>query len=300
VGKGKRIKAARQATASRRIIVADGLEIGQHQGMVTLRTGRHVPGAAPIRAVVPGPLFQALLQTLRTAAVDAEEEYWELTIPRVRQLGENPDPLVVAAHLEKWLLAEDWQGALRAMPATAPGQPFAITLAGHVGLALSPPCTPTPVLIILDPVQLHRVDDGLRSALAAALADPAARAEMLGQRFADVHRFLARQPWPRNVTSPTHAEAEASMLQHRKEFLGREPFIRPAQNNLYPADDMTGDDRDGVGVEDGQCTRCRISQQIGGILCVCGHDWGCHGDTPQHTEPCSHCACQNMRTPDET
>jgi len=113
----------------------------------------------------PGPLFQALLQTLRTAAVDAEEEYWELTIPKVRQLGDNPDPVILAAHLEEWLLAEDWHGALRAMPATAPGEPFAITLAGHVGLALDPPCTTTPALIILDAVQLHRVDDGLHSAL---------------------------------------------------------------------------------------------------------------------------------------
>lgn len=302
MGKGKRNRAARQAAAHRRLVVADALEIGERYGIVTLRAGRQAPGTAPTCAAMPAQLFAALLPPLHSAALDAEETYWELTIPKVRELGENPDPAATAAHLEKWLLAEDWHGVLRAMPATGPGQPFVISLAGHVGLALEQPFTLSRVLIILDPVQLHRVDESLRSALAAAMAAPAAASWALAEHIADAHRFLARQPWPRNAPLPTRAEAEASMMKHREAFLSRETFIRPEENSLHPAmggDDMAPGNEDAEESRADQCERCEIAKQIGGIVCVCGHDWGCHSGTPSQAEPCSHCPCQDMRTPDQ-
>lgn len=302
VGKGKRNRAARQAAAHRRLVVADALEIGERHGIVTLRAGRPAPGTAPTCAAMHAQLFAALLPALHSAALDAEEAYWELTIPKVRELGENPDPATTAAHIEKWLLAEDWHGALRAMPATGPGEPFMIILAGHVGLALEQPYTPSRVLIILDPVQLHRVDDSLRSALAAAMAAPAAAPWALAEHIADAHRFLARQPWPSNAPLPTRAEVEASTMKRREAFLSREPFIRPEENNLYPVmggDDMAPGNGEAEEPRADQCERCEVARQIGGIVCVCGHDWGCHSGTPPQAEPCTHCPCQNMRTPDQ-
>jgi hypothetical protein len=50
---------------------------------------------------------------------------------------------------------------------------------------------------------------------------------------------------------------------------------------------------------DDNCQRCAASAAIGGILCVCGHDWSCHPTGPGPKEPCSHCSCQDMRTPDD-
>ncbi|MEH1017916.1 hypothetical protein V6U90_33275, partial [Micromonospora sp. CPCC 206060] len=43
-----------------------------------------------------------------------------------------------------------------------------------------------------------------------------------------------------------------------------------------------------------ECERCAFSAAAGGILCVCGHDWGCHGDV-DGVEPCKHCKCANMQ-----
>jgi hypothetical protein len=46
-----------------------------------------------------------------------------------------------------------------------------------------------------------------------------------------------------------------------------------------------------------ECARCAFSSATGGILCVCGHDWGCHADGT--TEPCKHCPCPDMCTPEQ-
>lgn len=44
------------------------------------------------------------------------------------------------------------------------------------------------------------------------------------------------------------------------------------------------------------CRRCELSRGAGGVLCVCGHDWGCHTGTAGE-EPCTHCGCPDMCTP---
>jgi hypothetical protein len=45
--------------------------------------------------------------------------------------------------------------------------------------------------------------------------------------------------------------------------------------------------------------KCALSAATGGILCICDHDWSRRGDAPDHTEPCSHCACLDMKTPEQ-
>lgn len=43
------------------------------------------------------------------------------------------------------------------------------------------------------------------------------------------------------------------------------------------------------------CQQCAFSAASGGILCGCGHDWGCHSGSAGQ-EPCTHCGCPNMQT----
>jgi hypothetical protein len=43
------------------------------------------------------------------------------------------------------------------------------------------------------------------------------------------------------------------------------------------------------------CNICSFAAANGGMLCECGHDWTCHPGSPSQPEPCSHCACADMR-----
>jgi hypothetical protein len=305
VGKAKRTKTKQRSRPSRRIVVISALEIGNKDAMVTLRGGLSDHHSTPLRIAMPGKYFGPVLDMLHTAVRDAEEQYWDLVIPMVRRLGEDPDELEVEALLNEWLRKQNWQAAVRAAPNQRPGEPFAVINAGHVGLALDPPFTPSPVLAIFDPLQLRRTEPKMRTAIAGALASPPTAPWSLEQSVRDVLRFLREQPWlPDAVPGPRKEEAAESLQAMRADFLAREPFIRPKENNLdvgtgadseEPDESAFDDDADNDGDDD--CPRCEASRMIGGILCVCGHDWSCHDGSPAESEPCSHCSCEDMRAP---
>jgi len=42
------------------------------------------------------------------------------------------------------------------------------------------------------------------------------------------------------------------------------------------------------------CETCTTARALGGIICVCGHDWSCHPGPAGRGEPCSHCPCPDM------
>ena len=114
----------------------------------------------------------------------------------------------------------------------------------------------------------------------------------------------SEQPWqPHAVPGPRKEEAAKSLQKMWADFLAREPFIRPDRNNL----DIDGNQPDGEEPgesefdddADEDCPRCEASRDIGGILCVCGHDWSCHDSSLSKSEPCSHCSCEDMREPDD-
>lgn len=292
MGKGSRLKAQRRERSRRRITVVDGLEIGQKDGMVTLRTGHQQPGVVPVRFAMPANMFEAVVPPLLTAAQDAEDQYWRIIGPLVDQVPDPSDPAVVVAHTEAWLLKQDWESALNSVPGGGPA-PFVLSHAGHVGLAIDPPFTAEPLLFVFDPTQLRRVAPTFKSAVAQGHRTPPTAPWSLTQSLNDVHRFLAARPWPVPAwVGPTPQEAEAEMRRQYVRFLGRSPFIRPAENNLCPGEGGGQPETD-VETTTG-CERCDISRAFGGILCVCGHDWSCHDGAPGGAEPCTHCSCAQM------
>lgn len=239
MGKASRVRAQRRAN-SRPLFVVDQLEVGHRAGVLTLRLGRHSPGVPPQQVCLPVEGAAQFLDKLRTASIDAEEDYWSVIGPVVRGTGSS-DAAVVAAAMERWLLKQDWRRVLAAVPADAEGL-ILLSYAGHVGVALDPPFTVGPVLAILDPLQLRRVEDGLADAAAAAaqkLAGGRAAAPIL-LRLAAAHEFLAAQPWPPSAAAsadPTRQQAEAEMRRRHTDFLTRTPHLRSPENDIVLDDD---------------------------------------------------------------
>lgn len=204
----------------------------------------------------------------------------------------------MAAHTAAWLLQQDWDVAVRAVPIGA--APFLLSHVGHVAFAIDPPFTTEPVLFVFDPTQLRRVTPGLKSAIAEGHRTPPTAPWSLTQSLAAVHRFLETRPWPAaGHTGPTPEQAEAEVRRRYTQFLGRSPFIRPADNNLTPnmARQPEQPDAESAMAATTGCERCEFSRATGGIVCVCGHDWSCHDGAPSSGEPCTHCPCTDMRDP---
>ncbi len=231
MGKAKRIKAGRRAASSRRLVVVDACEIGQRDGMLTLRVGK--AETLPVCLAVPAATAVSLVANLRSAALDAEELYWEAIGPVVHATGSR-DPAVVSAAMEAWLLGQDWAGVVRRVPA-GNDEMFLVSHAGHVGLAIAPPFTDKRTLAIFDPIQMRRLAPSFQSALAAAGENT--RAPLTPDTVSAVVTWLQAMPWqpPPGFTEATPQEAEDEMRRRRREFLTREPFVRPAENDL-PAD----------------------------------------------------------------
>ncbi|WP_026423304.1 hypothetical protein [Actinokineospora inagensis] len=271
----------------------NGLEIGAASGMLTLRAGSQKPGVLPARVVVPANLGEELLRGMEVSVRDAEEDYWKIIGPLVGSAPAPSDEDALAEHIHEWLLDQDWPQALRMVPYDQP--PFLITHAGHVGLVIDPPYTPRPVLLIFDPLQLQRTRTKFVNAITHAYQTPPSAPWSMIESVTEVLRSLNCQPWPLKAPplSPGHAETE--MRQRRAEFLAREPFIRPEDNDLTPDAGAQGDPAESVT----GCERCAFSVAIGGILCLCGHDWACHDGSPSLGEPCTHCQCQDMRAPSD-
>jgi len=235
MGKGKRIKAARRALPRRRIVVVDALEVGQHSGTMTLRAGR--TDAPPLLVTIPAGMAADVVDNLRTAALDAEEDYWDVIVPLARRVGSG-DPHVVSSAVEAWLLAQPWEKVVREVPAGDPGDAVLVSYAGHVGLAVEPPLAAQPSLAVFDPQQLHRLSSSFDGAAAEARRVAGLAPVPLLERLAAAHEFLAAQPWPAvGHVDPTPEDAEAEMKQRRADFLARSPFIRPDENTLVLPED---------------------------------------------------------------
>jgi hypothetical protein len=228
MGKASRIKAARRAAATRRLVVVDACEIGQRDGMLTLRVGK--ADAEPVCLAIPASAAVSLVANLRSASLDAEELYWEAIGPVARGTGSS-DPAVVSAAVEAWLLGQDWAGVVRRVPA-GDDEMFLVSHAGHVGLAIAPPFTDQRTLAIFDPIQLRRLAPGFQSALAAA--GEGSRVPLTPDTVAAVVSWLQAMPWqaPPGFVEATPQEAEVEMLRRRREFLARQPFVRPDENQL--------------------------------------------------------------------
>ena len=135
----------------------------------------------------------------------------------------------------------------------------------------------------------------------AGLADLTLGAELTRQLVeltravveADPEVFTATLPaqWCRSVTTmgddPLRAYLEQRLLDI---LLNRGADTMARLTALASALDARSD-----ATEDG-CGTCTATRALGGIICVCGHDWSCHPGPVGRSEPCSHCSCPDMRT----
>ena len=111
-----------------------------------------------------------------------------------------------------------------------PDDAFLVSHVGHVGFAIAPPFTDRRTLAIFDPLQLRRIAPGLQSALAAAACDPPPGGPHV---VAATLGFLAAQPWPASgYPDPTTEHVEAETQRRYQQFLARDPYVRPEENNV--------------------------------------------------------------------
>lgn len=84
---------------------------------------------------------------------------------------------------------------------------------------------------MFDPLQLRRLGPALQRALAATRADVAPI--VAPHTLAAVLEFLASRPWPVDEhPDPTPEQARTFMLQQHRDYLTREPYLRPEANNV--------------------------------------------------------------------
>jgi hypothetical protein len=227
VGKAKRIRQQRRTAGDeRRTVVVDSCEVGQHAGSLTLRVGNDEE--PPVCVAIPAPMAIDLLQQMRTASIDAEEGYWQI-VPVIMRGIEPGDGAGAAARMRAWLPRQGWANVLRRVPAEH-DDAFLVSHVGHVGLAIGPPFTDRRTLAIFDPMQLRRLTPSLQSALAAASCEPPpASPHVVTATLA----FLAAQRWPAgNHQDPTIEQTRAEAQRRYQQFLARNPYIRPEENNV--------------------------------------------------------------------
>lgn len=233
-GEGRGGTGAGSSGSRRRHVVVETMEVGHREGMVTMRMG--LEDDEPVRLAVPARQAGSLLEGLRATRLDAEETYWTQIAPGdvAKQRQGMPFPVVLAERRDM-LLRSDWGSVLAATPDGGRGL-FLVTFAGHVGLCAEPPHAGGWVLAIIDPLQLHRMDQSLNAALAAALAEEQLLAHQpLLARIRYVHRCLEALPWPHvppRYADPTQEQAEAEMSGRYRDFLARAPYQRPAEHDL--------------------------------------------------------------------
>lgn len=211
----------------RMMLVVDRAEVRSLAGCLTLRVS-DVDGD-PTSIVVPGESALGLLGNIREAVLDAEEQYWRVVVPYIKQLG-APNPDAVARAMSKWQRTQGWERAAKHVPPQ--DTMFLLTNAGHVAIGAIPPASLQPVLAIFDPLQLRRISQGMEAATHQALQEMGSRPWPM--RALAAHEFLAAQPWrqPDSYQDPSQAEAAAWMKAEYTEHLRRAPYVRPAENNL--------------------------------------------------------------------
>ncbi len=202
--------------------------------MVTVRMGPE--DGEPVRLAVPARQAGSLLEGLRAMRLDAEETYWTQIAPGevAKQRQGVPFPVVLAERRDM-LLRSDWDKVLAATPDGGRGL-FLVTFAGHVGLCAEPPHAAGWVLAIIDPLQLHRMDQSFNAALAGALAEEQRLTHQpVLARIRYVHRCLEARPWPYappGYADPTPEQAEAEVSGRYRDFLARAPYRRPLEHDL--------------------------------------------------------------------
>jgi hypothetical protein len=233
MGKGKRLKAERATRAGeliRDIVVVDACEIEYAgNGILTIRGGTDEEPPVPI--ALPSQVLPDLLDTLQTASLDAEEQYWKIIVPLARSVPDayqNQDAVVELVHSR--VLQENWNAFANCVDAE-PEQLYLVTQAGHVGLVVDPPFTLRPTVAIFDPLQLRRLDPALRQAAAQARHSAPTGVSKAAVIAAVAH--LATRAWTDlRRADPTREQAETEMHGRHREFLARSPFMRSEDNTI--------------------------------------------------------------------
>lgn len=221
------------------MVLVDGLEIGEFEGMVCLRAGNSA-GKLVFQAVIPANVAARAIDSLKQAALHAEEDYWRVLADHQRE-GITDDEFTQS--LEKWVLSRDWDQLLKRVPRGLEiGDQLALATGwGHVVMIAPPVFIDREVVALLCPLQIHRLMPSLKSAEARA----AANAEGLTEQWSTeqgravalwrAQMFLQSLPWSTNhegFPPPTQAEAEDSMKRQYTNFLAREPYQLPDENRL--------------------------------------------------------------------
>ncbi|WP_204009084.1 hypothetical protein [Virgisporangium aurantiacum] len=229
MGKAKRIKQRRPSPSTRRTVVIDACMIGHLDGMLTARVAES-QADSPVNLAVPANTAASLVERLRLASIDTEENYWQVT--RHALHGTTPgDGDAASAAIRKFLLKQNWQSVIARVPAS-PEQIFLVSHVGHVGLVAPPPFTDQRSLLIFDPMQLRRLGPALQTAIANAHADPTAGA-VTPAAVAAVVDFLKAEPWETDHhPEPSFEQARAEMQKRYRAFLTREPYVRPDEHNV--------------------------------------------------------------------
>lgn len=141
------VRRAGSGARGRRRVVVDALEIGEQGGMLMMRGG--ALDEPPLCIAFPAAVAADVVKGLGEARLDGEEEYGDTVVPRVRAMG-TQDPGLITAQLSAWLLAQDWDAVIDAVP-DGPQGVFLVTYTGHVGLCAGEPFTDGPALTILAP-----------------------------------------------------------------------------------------------------------------------------------------------------
>ncbi|MFE3222884.1 hypothetical protein [Nocardia sp. NPDC059228] len=222
-GKGKPPRLVRIRT----MLVVDRVEVRSIAGCVTLRVSD--VDSDPISIAIPGEAVLGLLGNIEQAVLDAEEQYWSIVVPYVQRLGAT-GPDVVARAMTSWHRTQGWERAAKHVPPDDPM--FLLTNAGHVGIGTNPPVGVGSVLAIFDPLQLRRISQRIGSAAQQALREMGSQPWPV--RAAVAHDYLMACPWrqPDTYKDPSQDEAAAYMKNQYVEHLRREPYVRPAENNL--------------------------------------------------------------------
>ncbi|MFJ9589704.1 hypothetical protein [Streptomyces acidicola] len=199
-------------------------EIGTSPGILVLRTGPFTK--TPKVITVPAEMVDSFVSKLQEAARAAEEDYWGL-LPAFRAGAASDDTAELTRAKDKWILSQPWRQEMQQALGNERSRLFFMDYAGHVGVVAAAPYLAAPHLLIVDPLQLHRLSPAFqraaaraRHSLPASVADPA-------QRLAAAQREWASVPWPRHpVALPTQQQADAVIAGLRTEFLRRAPLLK--------------------------------------------------------------------------
>ncbi|MFG2387030.1 hypothetical protein [Streptomyces avermitilis] len=174
----------------------------------------------------------SFLSNLEQARLDAEEEYWSV-VRHVMATVRSDSPADAARALERWLLAQKWSKVLGALPDDAAHSLPLLTYAGHIGFRLAPPYTTSRVLVIFDPLQLHRLEPALLHHCLLAQQQAANSSAHPRDALALALRELCSLPWPPGPAAEPSPEEAGRYMQGRYEaFQCRSPYLRTEENNL--------------------------------------------------------------------